>query len=288
VQTQTATLFRGKVSATGGQYSFRFRLPRDINFQYGPGKLSLYAQDGTRDGNGAETSVVIGGLAAGADADTEGPEIKAYLNDDRFAPGGITNEAPILILKLADSSGINTGNAGIDHDIVATLDGDNRTYYVLNDFYESELDSYQQGTVRFQLPTLAPGPHKLRIKAWDVVNNSSEYELEFIVTNHNELVLDHVLNYPNPFVDKTSFWFEHNRQGVDLQAKVEIMTVSGKIIKTLSQTINTPGNRSSDIEWDGRDEYGDKIGRGVYLYRLTVRSPDGKQASRLQRLVLIR
>ena len=288
VQTQTATLFRGKVSATGGQYSFRFRLPRDINFQYGQGKLSLYAQDGTRDGNGAETAVVIGGLAAGADTDTEGPEIKAYLNDDRFAPGGITNEAPILILKLADSSGINTGNAGIDHDIVATLDGDNRTYYVLNDFYESELDSYQQGTVRFQLPTLAPGPHKLRIKAWDVLNNSSEYELEFIVTAHNELVLDHVLNYPNPFVDKTSFWFEHNRQGVDLQAKVEIMTVSGKIIKTLSQTINTPGNRSSDIEWDGRDEYGDKIGRGVYLYRLTVQSPDGKKATRLQRLVLIR
>ena len=288
VQTQTASLFRGKVSATGGQFSFRFRLPRDINFQYGKGKLSLYAQDGTVDGNGLETNIVIGGIAAGAEADREGPEIKAYLNDERFVNGSITNESPVLILKLSDSSGINTGNAGIDHDIVATLDGDNRTYYVLNDFYETALDSYQQGTVRFQLPTLAPGPHTLKIKAWDVLNNSNEYLLEFNVTAAGELVLDHVLNYPNPFAHKTTFWFEHNRQGIDLQAKVEIMTVTGKIIKTLSRTINTPGNRSSDIEWDGRDEYGDKIGRGVYLYRLTVQSADGKKASRLQRLVLIR
>jgi hypothetical protein len=288
MQTQTAALFRGKVSATAGGFTFRFRLPRDINFQYGAGRLSLYAQDGARDANGAETRVVIGGLATGSNTDTEGPEIKAYLNDDRFANGGITNETPVLILKLADSSGINTGNAGIDHDLVATLDGDNRTYYVLNDFYESELDSYQQGSVRFQLPTLSPGPHKLRIKAWDVLNNSSETELEFVVTNHGELVLEHVLNYPNPFADKTTFWFEHNKQGLDLQAKVEIMTVSGKIIKTLIHTINTPGNRSMDIEWDGRDEHGDQIGRGVYLYRLTVRSADGKKASKLQRLVLIR
>ena len=288
VQTQTAALFRGKVSASGGRYTFRFRLPRDINFQYGQGKLSLYAQDGVVDGNGLETNVLIGGIAAGADTDQEGPQIKAYLNDERFVNGSITNETPVLILKLTDSSGINTGNAGIDHDIVATLDGDNRTYYVLNDFYETALDSYQQGTVRFQLPTLTPGPHTLKIKAWDVLNNSNEYLLEFNVAEHGELVLDHVLNYPNPFADKTTFWFEHNRQGIDLQAKVEIMTVTGKIIKTLSRTINTPGNRSSDIEWDGRDEYGDKIGRGVYLYRLTVQSADGKKASRLQRLVLIR
>ena len=46
-------------------------------------------------------------------------------------------------------------------------------YFVLNNFYESDLDNYQRGTVRFQLPPLAPGPHSLRIKAWDVVNNSS-------------------------------------------------------------------------------------------------------------------
>jgi flagellar hook assembly protein FlgD len=101
------------------------------------------------------------------------------------------------------------------------------------------------------------------------------------------MVLDHVLNYPNPFTTKTSFWFEHNKPGLDLKSKIEIFTVSGKLIKTLSQTINTAGNRSNEVEWDGKDEYGNRIGRGVYLYRLTVQSADGKRAQKMQRLVII-
>jgi hypothetical protein len=287
-QTQTSSLFRGKVSAVNGQFSFRFKLPRDLNFQFGSGKLSFYAADSTRDANGYSPNVIIGGIAAGAITDQEGPVIKAYLNDESFVNNGLVNQTPVLLLKLADSSGINTGNAGIDHDIVVTVDEDNRNFYVLNDFYESELDSYQKGTVRFQLPAFAPGRHTLRIKAWDVMNNSSEVTIEFTVAANEALVLDHVLNYPNPFTTKTAFWFEHNRPGMDLQVKVEIFTVSGRIIKSISRTINTEGNRSSDTEWDGTDAFGDKVGRGVYLYRLSVRSADGKSATQLQRLVSIR
>jgi hypothetical protein len=284
--TQTSALFKGKVSAVNGAFSFKFKLPKDINFQFGSGKASLYAQDGVQDGAGFSNSIIIGGLGTGGVTDNEGPTIKAYLNDDRFVSGSIANEAPVLLLKLWDSSGINTGNAGIDHDIVATLDGDNRNYFVLNDFYETELNSYQQGTVRFQLPKLTPGRHTLTVKAWDVVNNSSETVLDFIVANDEELVLNNVLNYPNPFTTKTAFWFEHNKPGLDLKVKVEVFTVTGKIIKTLRQAINTTGNRSNDIEWDGRDEYGDKVGRGVYLYRLTVQY-NTKISSKLQRLVII-
>jgi hypothetical protein len=284
--TQTATLFKGKVTATGGRFVGKFRMPKDINYQYGAGKLSLYANDDQQDAAGFSTNIIIGGIGNGNNTDKVGPSIKAYLNDDRFVNGSIANEQPVLLLHLADSSGINTGVSGIDHDIVATLDGDNRTYFVLNDFYESKLDSYQEGVVRFQLPPLAPGHHSLKIKAWDVVNNSSETMLEFTVVNNDELVLDHVLNYPNPFTTKTAFWFEHNKPGVDLQTTVEIYTVAGKLLKTLRNTINTQGNRSNEVEWDGRDDFGNKIGRGVYIYRLTVRSADGKKANKLQRLVV--
>ena len=88
------------------------------------------------------------------DNDKEGPVIKAYLNDEKFVSGSITNENPVLIVKLSDSSGINTAGTGIGHDIVATLDNDNRQYFILNDFYEADLNSYQQGAIHFQLPTL--------------------------------------------------------------------------------------------------------------------------------------
>ena len=283
---QENTLFRGKASVQNGRFSFRFKVPRDINYQYGSGKISLYAQDGTRDAGGYSTRVQIGGISAVASNDNLGPEIKAYLNDNKFVNGGIANASPVLLVQLADSSGINTGGSGVDHDIIATLDNDSHQYFVLNNFFESDLDNFQKGSLKFQLPQLAPGAHTLKIKAWDIMNNSSEYVLDFTVVNTEELKIAHVLNYPNPFTTHTSFWFEHNQPATDLQVRVEIFTVSGKLIKTIMATINTPGNRSSEVEWDGRDEYGNRPGQGVYIYRLRVKA-NGKSAEKWERLVLL-
>ena len=133
---------------------------------------------------------------------------------------------------------------------------------------------------------MEPGPHTLKIKAWDVLNNSSEVILEFNVVNDEELTLSHVLNYPNPFTTKTNFWFEHNKPGQDLQVRLQIFTISGRIIKAMQQTINTMGNRSSELEWNGRDEYGDRVGRGVYLYRLSVTAPGGQKKEKIEKLVV--
>jgi hypothetical protein len=279
-------LYKGKASVINGKFSFAFKVPKDINYQFGNGKLSLYAENGLNDANGYLTNFIIGGVGNNADNDKEGPVIKAYLNDDKFVNGGITNEHPVLIVKLSDSSGINTAGAGIGHDIVATLDNDNRQYFILNDFYEADLNSYQQGSVHFQMPALTGGLHSLKIKAWDVLDNSSEYVLEFSVQKDEELVLNHVLNYPNPFTTKTQFWFEHNKPNQNLQVKVQIFTLTGRVVKTIKQTINDAGNRSSEVEWDGRDEFGDRLGRGVYLYRLTVVS-DGKKKEKLEKLVIL-
>ena len=170
-----------------------------------------------KDANGYFTNFIIGGVGTNAENDKEGPVIKAFLNDEKFVNGGITNENPVLIVKLSDSSGINTAGTGIGHDIVATLDNDNRQYFILNDFYEADLNSYQQGRIHFQLPALTAGLHSLKIKAWDVLNNSSEIILEFSVSKMKNLFLDHVLNYPNPFTTKTQFWFEHNKPDQNLQ-----------------------------------------------------------------------
>jgi hypothetical protein len=284
---QNNILYKGKASVINGKFSFTYKLPKDINYQYGNGKLSLYAENGSNDANGFFTNFIIGGIDNNPNNDKQGPVIKAYLNDEKFVNGSITNENPILIVKLSDSSGINTAGTGIGHDIVATLDNDNRQYFVLNDFYEADLNSYQQGAVHFQLPSLSAGFHSLKIKAWDVLDNSSEYILEFNVVKDEELVLSHVLNYPNPFTTKTQFWFEHNRPGQNLQVKVQIFTVSGKVVKTIKQTINDAGNRSFEVEWNGRDEYGDKLARGVYLYRLTVITPDGRKKEKVERLVIL-
>jgi len=286
-QTQTNVLFKGKASVLNGKFSFTFKVPKDINFQYGNGKLSLYAEDGAKDANGSFTNFIVGGTSNNTGNDHEGPQIKLFLNDEKFVNGGITNQNPVLIVKLSDSSGINTAGTGIGHDIVATLDNDNRKFFILNDFYQGDLDSYQQGVVRFQMPGLTPGPHSIKLKAWDVLNNSNEAILEFIVANDEAPALKHVLNYPNPFSTRTHFWFEHNKPGQPLAVRIQIMTITGRVVRTIHQTITTEGNRSAEIEWDGKDEYGDKLGRGVYLYILSITTGDKKKKEVIEKLVIL-
>ena len=286
-QQQSNILFRGKTSVLNGKFKLEFIMPRDINYQFGNGKMSFYAEDGSLDGSDYFSQFMIGGSAAGTTTDKEGPEIKAWLNDEKFVNGSIVNQQPVLILKLADSSGINTSGSGIGHDISVTLDNDPGRVFILNEYYEADLDNYRQGRVRFQLPSFDPGIHTLHIKAWDVLNNSSETTLDFNVVNDESLVISHVLNYPNPFTTRTQFWFEHNKPGNDLYVQIHIYSPAGRVIKMLEKTINTPGNRSSDLEWDGRDEYGDKVGRGVYLYRIRVSSPGSKPCTVMEKLVVL-
>ena len=285
-QVQRNQLFKGKVKVVNGKFDFSFIVPKDINYQPGNGRIIYYAENGQLDGNGSFNGFLVGG-SQGVSSDNTGPVVKAYLNDERFISGSIVNETPLLICKLSDSSGINIVGSGIGHDITAVLDGDSKKVYTLNAFFESGLDSYQQGMLRFQLPALEEGNHTLLVKAWDAANNSGEAVIDFRVLKKENLSLTHVLNYPNPFTTHTTFWFEHNRPNEDLRVSIRIFTISGKLVKTLRQTINTPGNRSSDIEWNGTDDYGDKLARGVYLYQLRVESADGKSAIKMEKLMVL-
>jgi hypothetical protein len=285
-QSWNQLLFKGKATVRAGRFQFQFKVPKDIRYQPGRGRVSLYAENGNMDAMGMEGSLLVGGSSSAADLDTEGPAIRIFLNDTKFVQGGTSNEKPLLLLELADSSGINTLGTGIGHDLTVMIDNDPDQLYVLNEYYEAELDSYRRGKLRFQLPRLEPGFHTLKVKAWDAVNNSSEASLDFVVAADEELVLSHVLNYPNPFTTRTQFWFEHNQPGQELWVRLQVFTLTGRVIKTIQKTINTPGNRSSELEWDGRDEFGDKVARGVYLYRLTVTAPGKKKKEKIEKLVI--
>ena len=285
---QNNKLFKGKVSVVNGDFSFSFVVPKDISYNYGKGKLSYYAENQAEDANGYYEDFYIGGTATNYPSDEVGPEIKLYMNDDNFVFGGITDEHPTLLAYINDVSGINMVGNGIGHDIVAVLDDDTENPYVLNDFYEADLNSYQKGTIRFPFEDLKEGRHKLILKVWDVYNNSNEVSTEFVVVKSGDIVLDRVYNYPNPFTTYTEFWFEHNQPGKQLYAQVQIYTVSGKLVKTLQKNIVNEGYRSTSITWDGLDEYGDKIARGVYVYRLKVRAENYTVDEKYQKLVILR
>ena len=284
---QQNLVYNGKAKVQNGKFTYTFIVPKDIDYRIGKAKLSYYADNGTIDAAGSDEQIYIGGAGNGVADDGHGPVIKAWLNDEKFVNGSIVNETPILLINLKDSSGINTVGTGIGHDITAVLDNNSNNIFILNDFYEADTGSYQGGKLKFPLSKMEEGWHSLKIKAWDVFNNSSEYILEFRVVKKGDFQLKNVLNYPNPFTTNTQFWFEHNRPGEDLRVTIRIMTITGKVVKTIVKTINSPGNRSSETEWDGRDEYGAQLGRGVYLYQLLVRTSDGKQQQKLEKLVIL-
>jgi len=287
---QKSILYKGKVSVTNGEFSFSFIVPKDISYHFGVGRISYYAEDGLTNASGyyENDNFIIGGTNSIILDDSKGPEVSLYLNDTSFVFGGITNENPILIAFLNDSNGINTAGNGIGHDIVAVIDDDTERSIILNDFYESDLDSYQKGKVRYPFSKLTDGVHTLKLKVWDIYNNSSESITEFIVAESGKIALSHVLNYPNPFTTNTSFFFEHNQSCCELDVRIEIFTISGKIIKTIDKKIQTMGFRPDPISWDGLDEFGDLIGKGVYIYKIKVTGENGETAEKIEKLVILR
>ena len=286
--SRESKLFRGKSSVTNGAFKFDFIVPKDIKVAFGNGKLSFYASNAKEDKSGANFDIVVGGINPNATNDTVGPELSIYMNDESFIDGGNTNTSPNLIVSLSDVSGINTSITSIDHDIVAILDDDQANPIILNDFYETELNDFTKGKAVYQLRDLSVGNHTLKIKAWDTYNNSSETTLNFMVVSDSGLVLDNVLNYPNPFVNYTEFWFNHNKPNEPLEVQVQIFTISGKIIKTINRTIQTTGNLSRSINWNGLDDFGNRLGKGVYVYKLKVKSTISNQYSeKYEKLVIL-
>ena len=304
-ELQKKVIFKGRASVVNGRFSFSFIVPVDINYRPGYGKISYYADNGVIvDANGNYQGVIIGGTNPNAASDNQGPIVDVFMNNENFASGGVTDANPLLLVKLSDDSGINTVGNGIGHDLTGILtfvqDGVEHSYN-LNDFYEANMDDFTSGKVNYPLSDLPEGPHTAHVKAWDVHNNMGEGSTEFIVASNANMALEHVLNYPNPFTTHTEFMFEHNLPYQDLDVMVQIYTVSGKLVKTIQHNISAAENtgyRVTGIDWDGLDDYGDRIGRGAYIYKVNVRaigpaasgteSPTINQRSEYQKLVILR
>ncbi|MCP9236731.1 type IX secretion system sortase PorU [Lewinella sp. JB7] len=294
VEVQRNIVFRGRATVTAGKFSFEFVVPNDIDYTFGPGKVSYYAADRERftDAAGYYDRLVIGGTGTGTDANDQGPTVDVFLDDTDFVAGGQVTEDPVLLLHLSDDLGINVTGNSIGHDLEAVLDGDTRNPIVLNDYYEADVDDFRSGKVRYPLFDLEPGAHTITVRAWDVANNSTVTTAEFIVATDVGDALTHVLNYPNPFTTRTCFQFDHTLVGQNVEAIVQIYTVNGRLVKTIERPFPfSDGSIRQDdcIEWDGLDDYGDQLARGVYLYQVRLRG-DGVNVvnGELEKLVLLR
>ncbi|HSV88847.1 MAG TPA: type IX secretion system sortase PorU [Bacteroidales bacterium] len=280
-------IYRGKASVENGRFSFQFNVPANITYSFGEGRISYYFYDGDNDGNGYFHDFVIGGTYQGFTTDNSGPEIKLFLNDTTFVSGGTTNQNPILVAILSDESGINiSGRVG--HDIVAFINNDTSQPFLLNNFFQNHLDDFTTGSVIYPFYRLPDGHHTLTLRAWDTHNNPSVKSIEFIVSSTATLALNNLLNYPNPFSHETFFRFTHNQPFTDLNVRIDIYDLRGKLVQYIETRLNTPGFLSPSIRWDGKGLDGNKVGNGIYLYRLAIQTPDGNTSVLSQKLVILR
>lgn len=281
-------LYDGVASVKDGLFTVGFVVPKDIAYQLGQGKISLYATTTTADAQGFTNNVLVGGAATDSQPDNIPPTIRLFMNDESFVTGGLTQPDATLLARITDENGINTTGIGIGHELTAMLDDKKNEPINLNNYFTTDLDSYQAGTVRYSLKNLRPGRHQIRVKAWDTHNNSAENKIDFVVVSSEQLALSQVLNYPNPVIDRTTFQFNHNRPGEDLAIQIQIFTVSGSLVRTLTGTSIASKSRFAGLTWNGHNENNQPLAKGLYIYLLTVRSKrDGTEINKTEKLILL-
>jgi len=219
---------------------------------------------------------VIGGTDTSTVPPTTGPTVNIYVGSRGFRPGDMVGENPVLLVDLADSTGINTSTSGVGHRIEAWLNNASQSVDLTN-YFTSKPNSFREGTVQYQLSALPDGPNTIRIRAWNSFDISGSAEAAFAVASTDQLTVADVFNYPNPFgASGTAFTFRQN-QSAPLSVTVKIFTVAGRLIRTIQEY--APGDSFVRVPWDGRDGDGDVIAKGVYLYKLIVRTTDGRFTS---------
>lgn len=287
-ELQNNILYKGKAQVVDGKFSFTFIVPKDIAYNYGFGKISYYAANETEDAHGYYRNILVGGLDQSVEPDITGPGVELFMNNEYFVFGGITDENPDLFALVRDNSGINTVGTGIGHDIVGILDGNTDKPIILNDFYESDMDSYTSGAIRYPFYGLSEGLHTLSLKVWDVYNNSADAYIEFNVVLSDQFIVQDVMNYPNPFRTGTYFVFSQNQGEGDMDVSIRIYDLYGKVVRTIEKELYMSGYRSEPIYWDGSDESGGTLSKGMYLYRIIATGSDGRADDNTGKLILVK
>jgi hypothetical protein len=213
--------------------------------------------------------------------------MSAYMGDSTFINGGKVPSNTTLVVRLADTGGINISNYGIGNTMIAILDND-QEIYLLNEHFIADENTYGKGWVSYPLYGLDPGKHSFTVKAWDTSNNPGQTRVDFVVSEQGSFEIESFGNFPNPFLSTTTLFFTHNRSGDDLEAQITILSATGLEVQNLSVLkLSSPYEVEIPIE-DPETTSGKKLPPGVYFARLSVRSvTDGSKSERVAKLIVV-
>ncbi|MBU3699009.1 MAG: type IX secretion system sortase PorU [Candidatus Kapabacteria bacterium] len=281
-----SALCRGSFKVEKGRFTATFVVPKDISFSRDLASLYGYAaSDDDRFAMGATNRVVVDGVTDVRDPEADGPEIKVFVDSRKFVPGGIVRPNPVLIVDLADETGINTTGVGIGHDITAQFNNASGIE-ILTPTFTTSLENPRAGTAQKQIFGLGPGMHTVTVQAWDVYNNVSSHSTMFRIPDGGDAIIaEGLFNFPNPFSSSTTIRFTHASQR-PFSATLLIYDLQGTLL--LERPMSISDMQTADIVWDGRDESGDMAQSGMYQAVVRLMDADGTTSFVSGKLTLIR
>lgn len=284
-KTRYNKLFSGKASVQNGHFTVVFRVPQDIDLMYGAPRFTTYFTDSVQDGWNGSDDFQLGGLAQTVITDTTGPEIALFVDHWLFQPGDITGPDPLALARLHDESGINATGIGIGHNIELELDG---TPINVNNYYESNLNDFTTGTVKYPYYNLSSGLHTLTIRAWDVLNQWGEDSVHFYVVGGDTLHLDELLLYPNPFHEKVNMLLTHNQRGQEGALHITISNTQGNTVFSKEYNVQPTGNTTTLGVWSPYDGNSSPASGFYFVKVVWVQKSTGKRTAIQEKLIFIR
>ena len=158
--------------------------------------------------------------------------------------------------------------------------------YNLNGNFTFDFGSYTSGSTRYALPELAPGPHRLLFRAWDVLNNSSTAELTFNVVKGLEPTLFSVGTTKNPATTSTTFILNHDRTGSKMDVEIEVFDTSGRLLWRHDET-GVSTSSAYTVDWDLTVDGGHRLHTGVYIYRARISADGSAKVSKAKKLIVL-
>ncbi len=280
-------LFSGQVDVTDGNYTFCFKLPKDINYNYGTGRLAYYAYDEENkyEAQGSYEDFIIGGSSEVMDDDTDGPILQLFMNTESFVSGSTVNSSPVFFAKLYDENGINASGVGIGHDITLTISGSN-TPIILNNYFSYSKGSYNNGMICYQLNDLPDGEYTLTLKIWDLLNNSSTSSINFVVDHNYEIEITELIAYPNPAKDHICLQLINNEPLTVQSFRFLLYDIYGKIVYE-SEEIQAKTDGTLTWTWDLCNTNGNRVAPGCYIGRAEVKTDDKKYKGKSKKIIIL-